>query len=163
VKLYRRFHPRTALIICARIAGGESLRAICREEHMPDVGTFLHWVAKHTALERRYVAAMEIRAEHLAEELQEIADQEPPPSVTIIDGKTIERIDVSWLARQRLRIDVRKWTASKLKPKKYGDRMALTDGEGKPLATAPPIINIGFESGGPGSDPNSEPDPSAKG
>lgn len=130
---------------------------------MPGPGTFLGWVGKHDTLEKRYVRAMEIRAEHLAEEIHELADQEPPATVSIIDGKTIERVDVSWLARQRLRIDVRKWTASKLKPKKYGDRVALTDGEGKPLATAPPVINIGFELGGPGNDPNSEPDPSAEG
>jgi hypothetical protein len=29
----------------------------------------------------------------------------------------------AWVNRQRLRIDARKWTASKLRPKQWGDRV----------------------------------------
>jgi hypothetical protein len=29
----------------------------------------------------------------------------------------------AWVNRQRLRIDARKWTASKLRPKQWGDRI----------------------------------------
>jgi hypothetical protein len=32
----------------------------------------------------------------------------------------------AWVQRQRLRVDSRKWTASKLKPKVYGDHIDLT-------------------------------------
>ena len=34
---------------------------------------------------------------------------------------------------RRIRVDTRKWLLSKLAPKKYGDKLGLTDGEGKPL------------------------------
>jgi hypothetical protein len=36
--------------------------------------------------------------------------------------------------RDTLRVDTRKWIASKLAPRRYGDRVALTDGNGDPLA-----------------------------
>lgn len=39
--------------------------------------------------------------------------------------------------RDRLRVDTRKWLASKLKPKKYGDKVDLTHSGpgGKPIET----------------------------
>ncbi|WP_162303648.1 hypothetical protein [Hymenobacter sediminis] len=49
-----------------------------------------------------------------------------------------------------MRIDARKWYASKVLPKKYGEKLALTDGDGKPLPVpeiciftgAPPLSNL---------------------
>ena len=41
--------------------------------------------------------------------------------------------DGSWLNRSRLRVDTRKWLMSKMLPRKYGDKMALTGGDGGPI------------------------------
>ena len=40
-----------------------------------------------------------------------------------IDGKIIETRDGPAVQHAKLRVDTRKWAASKLKPKKYGDRL----------------------------------------
>jgi hypothetical protein len=43
-------------------------------------------------------------------------------------------MDHAYIAWQKQRIEARKWTAMKLKPKKYGDRVALTGAEdGAPI------------------------------
>ena len=43
----------------------------------------------------------------------------------MVDGKEIINQDV--IARSRLRVDARKWIASKLLPKKYGDKQLGTE------------------------------------
>jgi hypothetical protein len=49
------------------------------------------------------------------------------------DEESIEvAIDGGFVARQRLRIDARKWFASKVAPKKYGDKLEV-EGKGLPL------------------------------
>jgi hypothetical protein len=40
------------------------------------------------------------------------------------------KLDGAFLQWQKNRIEARKWTAMKLKPKKYGDRMAVEGVEG---------------------------------
>jgi hypothetical protein len=61
------------------------------------------------------------------DEILKIAD-EMPPEYTDDKGRTT--IDHGYLAWQKQRIDARKWTAMKLKPKKYGERMAVEGVEG---------------------------------
>lgn len=114
--------------ICARIAEGESLRAICRDEKMPGVRTVFDWLERDAEFRTKYVRAREVQAEMLAGELIEIAD----------DGKNdwMERRNsdgdvVGWaengeaLRRSQLRVATRQWVASKLLPKVYGDKQQI--------------------------------------
>lgn len=66
-----------------------------------------------------YQQAVEDRADRLAEELIEIADTPMPEG---LDGPSRS----AWVQQMRLRVDVRKWAASKLRPKTYGDRLDLS-------------------------------------
>jgi hypothetical protein len=63
--------------------------------------------------------AVEDRADRLAEELMELADSPMPVG---LDGPSKS----AWVQQLRLRVDVRKWAASKLKPKTYGERLDLS-------------------------------------
>ncbi len=92
--------------ICASLADGISLRALCAQPGMPAMTTVMRWLADPTKREFReqYARAREAQADLLAEEILEIADS------------TNELV-----ARARLRIHSRKWLASKLAPKKYGN------------------------------------------
>jgi len=103
-------------LICERIADGESLRSICSDESMPCRSTVFRWLGLDKAFSDQYARAKEEQAELLADELVDIAD-EPPPLTAM--GST----DSGAVAAMRLRIDTRKWVASKLKPKKYGDKV----------------------------------------
>jgi hypothetical protein len=77
-----------------------------------------------------YTQAKEEQADTLAEEIQDIADQ-MPMEVTDKDGNT--KFDPAYINWMRLRVDARKWTASKLKPRKYGDRVELAGDKDNPL------------------------------
>lgn len=57
--------------IITRIEQGETLLAICRDEHMPDRATFYRWLDVHSGLRDRYANARETQAHSLIEEAME--------------------------------------------------------------------------------------------
>ncbi len=84
---------------------------------------------------KRYARACEIRAEVMANEMLEIADNFEH-DVIKTDG--IEVVDHAVINRDRLRVDSRKWLLAKLHPKKYGEKISqeLTGADGKDLISS---------------------------
>lgn len=105
--------------ICQRIACGESLNKICKGKGMPDMATVLRWLGKHENFCGKYARAREVQADTLADQILDIADEGINDTYTDDDGN--ERTNHDVIARSRLRVDARKWYASKLAPKKYGE------------------------------------------
>ena len=57
------------------------------------------------------------------DEAQDLEGPDRQPEL-LLDGEDVAlALDATAVARNRLRVDARKWVASKLKPKKYGDKM----------------------------------------
>lgn len=119
------FDQAVADEICERIASGQSLRKICgadRDDFIPGQTTVFKWLSENEAFAKQYAHARELQAEHFVDEIIEIADS---PNATVgPDGQPI----LSDPQRDRLRIDARKWFASKVVPKKYGDKIDLNHG-----------------------------------
>jgi len=116
--------------ICSRLVNGESLKSICRDPLMPDIKTVYLWMGQNEEFLYQYARAREDQADTLADEIQDIADTEP---TQVVDDKGVARIDSGYVNWMRLRIDSRKWVASKLKPKKYGDRQILAGDADSPV------------------------------
>lgn len=91
--------------ICERLASGESLRSICRDDGMPSWPTISKWLNEKPDFVTQYARAREDQAEAHADRIIEIADD--------------DSIDPN---HKRIMVDARKWVASKLKPKRYGDK-----------------------------------------
>jgi hypothetical protein len=70
-------------------------------------------------LKEAYQKAVEQRADRLAEEIVELADQPIPDH---LEGVAVS----AWVNQKRLQVDARKWVASKLKPRTYGDRLDVS-------------------------------------
>jgi hypothetical protein len=112
--------------ICGLIADGKSLRQICFQDDMPDKATIYRWLFKYPNFSDKYARAKEDCADLYAEEIIEIADDSQGDRKIITrNGVEIEIIDQDAINRARLRVDARKWIASKLKAKKYGDHIAI--------------------------------------
>lgn len=128
--------------ICEQIAtSSRSLKTICSDEKLPKVSTVLLWLTNNKDFLEQYTRAKEQQADWLAEEMLDIADDGSNDFMTIVKGdKEYEVENKEVTNRSRLRVDTRKWIASKLKPKKYADRVDLTTG-GEKLPTAN-IINL---------------------
>jgi hypothetical protein len=68
----------------------------------------------------KYARAREDRADYLAQQILEISDN---ASNDIIEGEFGQIANGAAVQRARLMVDSRKWIASKLAPKKYGDKI----------------------------------------
>ena len=103
---------------------------------MPAQSAVYEWLLKHPDFAEKYTRAREEQADTLADEIIDIADEQPEV-VAVIDKKTgalIEhKLDGAFLQWQKNRIEARKWTAMKLKPKKYGDKLELSGNAENPL------------------------------
>lgn len=108
-------------IIFDRVSNGESLNRICSEQDMPTRKSFFEWVADDVTILRRYELAMLMRADVYAEQTIEIADDSAQDRREDENGRLI--VDHEVVNRSRIRVDARKWYASKLAPKKYGDKV----------------------------------------
>lgn len=100
--------------ICDRIISGDSLLKICKDEGYPDRVTFYHWLEKYPDLITTYTRATEARADYMAESM-----------LDVIDNAASTRDEIE---RAKVKIETLKWHASKLKPKKYGDKLDVTSG-----------------------------------
>lgn len=108
--------------ICEKIANGRSLRSICAEAGMPTMSTVCKWLSENKEFSEQYARAREKQADYFAEEIIEIADSAEAESAAV--------------SKAKLQIDARKWAASKIAPKKYGDKQEIdvksSDGSMRP-------------------------------
>jgi hypothetical protein len=114
--------------ICEAISDGQSLREICKTDDMPCKATVFRWLGLHKEFSDQYARAREEQAEALADDIVSIADNAGNPLLIddvplLKDGEPVMYADASAVAHARLKVDARKWVASKLKPKKYGDKI----------------------------------------
>lgn len=124
--------------VCLRLTEGEPLVRICKSSHLPDVSTIYRWLIRFPLFCEMYTRAREEQADTNADEIIAIADEDPKfTEYKDKDGNVVDvKIDTAYVAYQKLRIESRKWTAAKLKPRKYGERIAMegVDG-GAPIGT----------------------------
>src|SRR5476649_2333687 len=107
--------------ICNRLAGGESLRAICADAGMPNRATVSRWLASYEEFRDLYGFAREWQAECLVDKILEIARDSSGDYVEkhLPDGKVVLVVNHENFARSRLRINTFIWIAVRLAPRKY--------------------------------------------
>lgn len=122
---------------CQWVASGGHLNGFIKEKGFSYV-TMLRWINASTERAEMYARAREDRADVLADEIVAIADEVSTVIKTSGHGEDAREelvLDATAVARNRLRVDARKWAASKLKPKAYGDKVQqeLTGADGGPI------------------------------
>lgn len=96
--------------ICTRLAGGESLRSICRDSDMPTLSTVLLWVVdgKHEEFSEQYMRAREAagyaHADRITETVELLSSESVKPEVA------------------RVMMDGLKWAAERMAPKNHSPR-----------------------------------------
>jgi hypothetical protein len=113
--------------ICYLISvSNRGIHHIIKENDLPSWFTIWRWMQEKPDFYAKYARAREAQADFLAEEMLKISDEERLTTKTIDSdkGTTVEVSDN--VNRSRLMLDARKWQASKLAPKKYGDKLDVT-------------------------------------
>ena len=119
------FTGKLADQICARIAEGNSLRKVCAADDMPNIVTVIAWCREKPEFSKQYDRACVDRGNHLAEEALEIADETPETEpVRDKEGNIIDmKLHSAYVTWQKNRVDARRWFASKMSPKRFGDKV----------------------------------------
>lgn len=97
------------------LAAFKSLRAVCREDGMPDPATVLNWVEDYPDFGQQYTRTRARAYQMLGEEILEDAHGMGEDSAVSV-------------ARARLVVDTKKWMLSKMLPKVYGDKLGVEHG-----------------------------------
>ena len=132
-----KFSNALAIRMCTEIATtSKSLRTICAMPGMPSVATVLNWLRDNKNFLAQYTRAKQEQADMLVEDMLDIADNGANDTVVtdLGAGLLVKQVDKDHINRSRLRVDTRKWIASKLKPKKYGDKLDVN--------TTTKVINV---------------------
>jgi hypothetical protein len=101
--------------ICARLIAGEGIAQIGKSDHLPAASTIYRKMAEDEEFRTRIARAREAQQEAIIDETVDLADTATPDDWQVV----------------KLRIWARQWRASKLAPKKYGDKLDLTTGGDK--------------------------------
>ena len=123
-----RYSEQMAVKICERLMMKESLEKICADPRYPSVRTVTRWLADPKMVDFRemYYHARRIQAEMRVDEIFEIADNSSNDWEPVYnkDGDVIDyKPNNEAIQRSRVRIDTRKWYASKMVPRIYGEKI----------------------------------------
>ena len=103
------YSDKVADQICERLIEGESLVQICADGNMPSRVTVYRWMEANPGFETKCARAREGQADYM-DHLIWITSRDCTPESANAD---------------RVRLSGLQWRASKLAPKKYGERSAL--------------------------------------
>lgn len=121
------YNEKIADEICEKIAiSTKGLNHLCKEnDGWPNPDTVYQWRLKHSSFAEKYARAKQEQIQAYVDEINDIADDTSQDTLTKYDkdGEPYEVCNSEWINRSRLRVDTRKWIASKLMPKLYGERV----------------------------------------
>lgn len=138
------FEQAIADEICARIAQGETLRAICRLDGFPSHTTVYTWLDEQPEFALRFGRARTQGEDVISQECLEIADTPVEGVETVVkpDG-SIEEKRGDMLGHRKLQIETRLKLLAKWNPKKWGEKTQteVTGADGGPMQVA---VNVSF-------------------
>jgi|JI10StandDraft_1071094.scaffolds.fasta_scaffold1364472_2 hypothetical protein len=136
--VHSTFTQNKADEICILLEDGLSLRKAA-DAVGESARTILNWTKANPEFLTQYTRAREIGYMQLADEILNISDE---ADVEVrYDGEDT-RLDLSAtaVARNRLRVDTRKWMLSKMLPKVYGDKIEVKGDPDNPLQTVNKVV-----------------------
>lgn len=101
-----------ASTILERLACGESLRAICRDESMPDRSSVMRWAVRDDRFRVRYTHARELQTAAWLDEIHDHLNTEPARDP---EGK----LDPLAIRHHRNRLGTLRWLADKLRARTH--------------------------------------------
>ena len=129
----RIYSVQVATKICEEIMKKRSLMDISKDPGMPSKPTICRWLADPRMAEfhEMYYRARRVQAELYIDEIFEIADDSEhdwKPTFDKEGNVNGYKPDNEAIQRSRVKIDVRKWYASKMMPRIYGEHLDVSHG-----------------------------------
>lgn len=105
--------------ICDELSRDRSMRAICKDEGMPDRRTVERWMESDPAFAAKCARARQSQADHIFDDIKRLERKTESGALDPAAARAI--------------LSSKQWRASKLAPKKYGDRTTLAGDPDAPL------------------------------
>lgn len=128
-----KYTPELVAEICERLSVGETMRQICRDEHMPHWTQVYEWMARDEALSLRVAHAREAGFEALAEETLQISDTPVMGQKQVMGDKSTYTTVEDMLGHRRLQIETRLKLLACWSPKRYGNKVQVGGDGGAPI------------------------------
>jgi len=109
------YRPELAMAICERIAAGETLSSICKQDGMPSAVSFRRWALARKDLSEALHTARQLKADALFDEALDMARE-----LALAPG-TAQRVRAYDVAMSQLR-----WSAGKLDPQRFSEKSAVS-------------------------------------
>lgn len=121
------YNDEIADYVCEQVATHDCGldKIIANDPKMPSSKSVYRWRYKHPLFRQKYALAKMAQADILAEQCLSISDDARGDAKLTDSGEEV--VNAEFVARSRLRVDTRKWLASKLMPKQYGDARQIED------------------------------------
>ncbi len=116
------YSEEVAAAICARLANGEPLTQICRDDNMPAVRTVSDWKTAHKEFSAAFACARDEGYDVIAADCLDIADETGNDTIY---GEHGARANTEWISRSKLRIETRLKLLARWDPKRYGEKLAI--------------------------------------
>ena len=134
-----KYTSELAAEMCERLGKGETMRQICRDEHMPHWTQVYEWLSRDEGLSLQVARAREAGYDALAEEALEIADTPKLGAKKVFssgseegeDNMTVTEEDM--LGHRKLQIETRLKLLACWNPRKYGTKVQLGGDPGNPI------------------------------
>lgn len=138
-KKYNYYSDELADTVCELIANGTSFKELDKIDGIPDSSTIIRWAFRNEGgtFSEKYNEAQKTRIYRLAHETLNIADDSQGDQ-TCDDYGNVKQ-DHEYVNRSKLRIDTRKWLASKLLHNIFGEKLEVV---GKGDTAIVPTVNI---------------------
>lgn len=120
--------PELVEEICDRLIEGETLRAICRDQHMPSYRSVYRWCLASPEISSRIARAREAGFDAIADEALEIANTPKQGVRTEESDDGFKTVRDDMLGHRKLQVETRLKLLAKWAPKKYGDKIDVTTG-----------------------------------
>jgi hypothetical protein len=114
------YSKAVAAEICERISDGETLRAICRDDHMPSWRTVYNWREQVPAFAEQLAVARDMGFDAIAEDTIDMVDETPERTATMHGDK----VDAGHVAWQKNRVEQRLKLLSKWS-NRYSDKQSI--------------------------------------
>jgi len=154
------YNPEIAITICERIATTpQSLARLCAAPDLPSVATVIRWLREYPDFREIYVFAKEAQIELIVEDAIHIADDKSGDLTVTSEGKTL--INNAAVQRSRLQVNLRKWFATRLMLRKYGNDAVSPESQAcsQTQSQNPNLPQHTTTNSASNIDPNSNPQP----
>lgn len=123
--------PEISGELLRRFAAGETIKAICEDEHMPHRSSVYYWIAaegeEFAEFQKAYGPAQVAHALALADDCLDIADNTDHDTRTISrsDGSEYDVANTEYIQRSKLRVETRMKLMAKRAPALFGESLQL--------------------------------------